>query len=118
VLDSRTRTVIWLRTSAEVGYVASVAILAVVATWNPNRKAYPAFDVTLALCMPALVALYPLVLVVVGNAWHFTGADHGGVTWPVTAAYVAVFTVAALINVGLVTLLLDLRPRRRAASHR
>ena len=31
---------------------------------------------------------------VVGNVWHVTGADHGGITWPVTAAYVVMFTAA------------------------
>ena len=104
---------IWVRSTVEVGYVATVAILAIVATAHPNHIAYPAFDLTLALSMPALLALVPLFYGVVGNAWHLTGADHGGITWPVTAAYVVMFTAAAILNLGIVSMVIGARGRRR-----
>jgi hypothetical protein len=53
--------------------------------------------------------------VVVSKAWNATGADHGGITWPVTAAYVVMFTAAAVLNVGLAGILVDARERRRRA---
>jgi hypothetical protein len=96
--------------------VATVAILAIVATSDPNHKAYPAFDFTLALCLPSLLLLLPAFYAVVGNAWNMTGADHGGITWPVTAAYVVMFTAAAILNVGLVGILIDTRERRRSGA--
>ena len=110
---------IWVRSVLEVGYVAGVAILAIVATSDPNHVAYPAFAATLALCMPCLLLLLPAFYAVVGNVWHITGADHGGITWPVTAAYVVMFTAAAILNVGLAGILISARQRRRcAARHR
>ena len=54
-----TMTRIWVRSVLEVGYVASVAILAIVATSDPNHMAYPAFDFSLALSMPSLLLLSP-----------------------------------------------------------
>jgi hypothetical protein len=105
---------IWVRTTLEVGYVASVAILAIVATSDPNHMAYPAFDFALALSMPSLLLLLPAFYAVVGNVWHIPGADHGGITWPVTAAYVVMFTAAAILNVGLVGILMNARERRRS----
>jgi Kef-type K+ transport system membrane component KefB len=111
-MTTRTRT--WVRSALEVGYVASVAILAIVATSDPNHMAYPAFDAALALCMPSLLLLLPAFYALVGNVWNVTGADHGGITWPVTAAYVVMFTAAAILNVGLVSMLVGARTRRRA----
>jgi len=105
---------IWVRSVLEVGYVASVAILAIIATNDPNHIAFPAFDIVLALCMPSLVLLAPVFYAVVGNVWHVTGADHGGITWPVTAAYAVMLTAAAVLNVGLVSMLVNARSRRRA----
>ena len=70
---------IWVRSVVEVGYVAAVAILAIVATSDPNHMAYPAFDLALALSMPSLLLLLmPAFYAVVGNVWNITGADHGG----------------------------------------
>ena len=110
---------IWVRSTLEVGYVATVAILAIIATADPNRMAYPAFQITLVLCLPSLLLLAPVFYAVVGNVWHATGADHGGITWPVTVAYVVMFTIAAILNVGLASLVIDARKRRRAgAIHR
>jgi hypothetical protein len=113
---------IWLRSTIEVGYVTTVAILAIVATAHPNHIAYPAFDLVLALAMPALLAIAPVFYVVVGNAWDLTGADHGGPTWPVTVAYVVMFSAAAVLNVGVVTLVAShlrarYRRRRNACHH-
>ncbi len=113
-----TMTRIWVRSVLEVGYVASVAILAIVATSDPNHMAYPAFDFSLALSMPSLLLLSPAFYAVVGNVWNVTGADHGGITWPVTAAYVVMFTAAAILNVGLASMLIDARTRRRRAAGR
>jgi hypothetical protein len=101
------------RTTLEVGYVATVAILAIAATSDPNRIAYPAFDFALGLSLPSLLLLAPVFYVVVSRAWNLTGADAGGITWPVTAAYVVVFTAAAVLNVGLVSMTIDAHHRRR-----
>lgn len=109
---------IWVRSVLEVGYVASVAILAIVATSHPNHKAYPAFDCALALSMPSQLLILVPFYVVVSTAWNSSGADHGGITWPVTAAYVVMFTAAAILNVGLVGILIDARQRRRAVRAR
>jgi hypothetical protein len=106
-------TRIWVRSVLEVGYVASVAIVAIVATSHPNHKAYPAFDCALALSMPSLLFVLVPFYVVVSTAWNITGADHGGITWPVTAAYVVMFTAAAILNVGLASMLIDARTRAR-----
>jgi hypothetical protein len=103
---------IWVRSTLEVAYVAAVAILAIVATADPNHIAFPAFDLVLALCMPSLLLVAPVLYVVVSRAWNLTGADHGGITWPVTAAYVVMFTAAAVLNVGLVSMLIKARKRR------
>ncbi len=111
----RTRTSIWVQSVVEVGYVATVAILALVATTDPTHIAYPAFDLTLGLSVPSLVLLSPAFYAVVGNAWHLTGADNGGITWPVTAAYVVMFTAAAVLNVVLANLAVQARRRRREA---
>ena len=68
--------------------------------------------------MPSLLLLSPAFYAVVGNVWNVTGADHGGITWPVTAAYVVMFTAAAILNVGLASMLIDARRGdRRAARH-
>ena len=106
---------IWVRSVLEVGYVASVAVLGIVATSHPNHMAYPAFDLALALSMPSLLLLMPAFYAVVGNVWNITGADHGGITWPVTAAYVVTFTAAGVLNVGLVRILVDALHRRGTA---
>lgn len=108
-------TRIWVRTVVEVGYVASVAVLAIVATTDPNHIEYPAFQLTIGLCLPSLLLLLPVFYFVVSSAWNATGADSGGITWPVTAAYVAMFTAAAVLNVGLVSIAIDARSRRRRA---
>ena len=109
-----TMTRIWVRSVLEVGYVASVAILAIVATSHPNHMAYPAFDFALAVSMPSLLLMLVPFYVVVSKAWNVTGADHGGITWPVTAAYVVMFTAAAILNVGLASMVIDGRTRRAA----
>jgi hypothetical protein len=101
------------RTTREVGYVATVAILAIVATSDPNQVARGALVATAASCLPSLLLLLPVLYVVVGTAWNLTGADAGGTTWPVTAAYVVVFTAAAVLNVGLVSMAIDAHRRRR-----
>ena len=106
---------IWVRSVVEVGYVAAVAILAIVATSDPNHKAHGVFAATIALCMPSLLLLLPAFYAVVSTAWNITGADHGGTTWPVTAAYVVMFIAAGVLNVGLVSILVDALHRRRTA---
>jgi hypothetical protein len=104
---------ICVRTTLEVGYVATVAILAIVATSDPNHVVRGALVATVASCLPSLLLLLPVLYVVAGTAWHLSGADAGGSTWPVNAAYVAVFTAAAVLNVGLVSMAIDAHHRRR-----
>jgi hypothetical protein len=104
---------IWVRSGFEVGYVATVAILAIVATADPIHKVRWAFIATILLCLPSLLPLLPVFYVVVSSAFNATGADRGGTTWPVTAAYVAVFTLAAITNALLVGALIKSREQRR-----
>ena len=65
--------------------------------------------------MPSLPPPTPRSTPSSGNVWNITGADHGGITWPVTAAYVVMFTAAAILNVGLVSIVVDALRRRRTA---
>jgi hypothetical protein len=102
---------IWARSGIEVTYVATVAILAIVATTDPIHKVRWAFIAAILLCLPSLLPLLPVFYVVVSSAFNATGADRGGTQWPVTAAYVAVFTLAAVINVVLVGAVVTSRKR-------
>ena len=48
-----------------------------------------------------LLAVLPVLYLATATAWNVTGADNGGLRWPVTATYVLVLTLAALLNVAL-----------------
>ena len=109
---------VWVRSGIEVGYVATVAILGIVATADPNHKVRWALIATVLLCLPSLLPLLPVFYVVVSTAFNATGADTGGTTWPVTVAYVAVFTLAAVGNVLLVGAVLKTRTRRVGTEQR
>ena len=115
VFHASARTDGWVRSRVEAGYVATVAILAVIATNDPNQKVLWAFIASLVLCLPSMIAVVPVFYVAVSTAFNITGADNGGSTWPVTATYVAVFVLAAVLNVLLVELVRRSRQRRRAA---
>lgn len=82
-------------------YVGGVAVLAAVATSDPNHFRHWAFVAALVLCLPALVAVLPVLYVAASTAFNVTGADSGGTRWPVTATYVVVLTAAAALNVYL-----------------
>lgn len=77
------------------------------ATTDPNHPKRGLFVIALALCHPALVPAPRVLYVAVALAWGLTNADSGGVTWPVTAAYVLAAALAATCNVWLIG-----RPRR------
>jgi len=116
VSDASPRTAIWVRSAIEVGYVATVAILAIIATADPNNKVDWAWTATLVLCLPSLITLLPVLYLAVSKAFNMTGADAGGITWPVTAAYVTVFTLMAVMNVWLVSLAIKSHERKRNAE--
>jgi hypothetical protein len=96
----------------EVAYLGGVAILATVATSDPNHPRRWALLAVLAVCLPALVALLPVLYVAVSTAFNVTHADNGGTRWPVTATYVVVLSVAAATNVILVLCVTRARQRR------
>jgi hypothetical protein len=83
-------------------YVASAMVLMGLATTDPNHPKRVLFVVALALCLPGLVPALPVLYVAVALAWSVTNADAGGVTWPVTAAYVLAAALAATCNVWLI----------------
>jgi len=92
-------------------YVAFVMVMMTLATTDPNHPKRGLFVIALALCLPALVPALPVLYVAVALAWSVTNADSGGVTWPVTAAYVLAAALAAACNVWLV------RRARRTLRH-
>jgi hypothetical protein len=104
-----------IRVVAEVLYVATVAALTAAATWDPNHFDNTLWVLALLLCLPALVAALPVLYLSAATAWNLTGADDGGVGWPVTATSVVVLCATAAVNVvGL--RLLERRRRRRQAD--
>ncbi len=68
------------------------------------------------LCLPAMLVMLPALYLLAAIAWNVTGADHGGTTWPVTATYVLVLSVTAIVNVLLLRWLSDGRRRRRVGE--
>jgi hypothetical protein len=86
----------------EVGYVSLIAGLALYATWHPHEIREHVLAATLALCLPAIVALIPAIYIVIPIVWRVTDFDDGGPGWPVTLAYTAVLTGIAVANVALV----------------
>ena len=99
-----------------MGYVAVVAILAIIATSDPNNIRPWAFIAALVLCLPSMVLVLPVFYIAVSTAFNITGADNGGTTWPVTATYVAVFTIVAVLNVWLVSIFIRSRLSKRNAE--
>jgi len=96
----------------EVGYVVTVAALAAFATSNPTDFRRWAWGAVLVLCLPALIPMLPVLYVAASTAFNVTGADNGGTHWPVTATYVVVLTLAAILNVGLFRLITKTRHRQ------
>jgi hypothetical protein len=70
------------------------------------------------LCLPSLILLLPVLYVAVSTAFNMTGADTGGITGPVTATYVVVFTLMAVLNVVVVNTALRSRRRKKHAEPR
>lgn len=85
-----------------LAYVAAVMVLMAFATTDPNHPKQGLFVIALALCLPALLPALPALFVVVAAVWRLTNADAGGVTWPVTVAYVVVSGAVAVGNVWLI----------------
>ncbi len=87
--------------TVEVAYVVAVGVITFLATRDPNHFRRGWWVASLVLCLPAMVAVLPVLYVAGAAAWNITGADHGGTAWPVTATYVAVLILAAIVNVVL-----------------
>ena len=102
------------RVLPEGAYLAVVTVLTVVATSDPNDFRPWAWTATLVLCLPAVIATAPVLYVITSSAWNLTGADNGGTAWPVTAAYVFVMVLTAVLNVIALRLASDRRRRRRS----
>jgi len=96
-------------------YVVVVGLLTAVATRDPNEFRPSLWVAALALCLPAMIVVLPALYLVAAGAWNATGADHGGIAWPVTATYVLVLCIAALANVVLLRWV-TARTRRHALA--
>src|ERR1700709_1491381 len=83
----------------EIVYVVGIAALTTVATWHPNAFRQGAWVAAIVLTLPAFLATLPILFLLAALAWNLTGADSGGVGWPVSATYVLALTVAAVLNV-------------------
>ena len=94
------------RLTIEVGYVVTVVVLAAIATSDPNEFRPPLFVAALVLCLPALIAMLPVLYVAASTAFNLTGADTGGTGWPVTATYAVVLGLTAVLNVVLLRVVL------------
>jgi hypothetical protein len=60
--------------------------------------------------------MLPVLYLTAATAWNVTGADTGGLRRPVTATYVLVLNLTALLNVALVRMATVARKRRREHS--
>jgi hypothetical protein len=99
----------------EGSYVVAVGVLAAFATLDPNDIRPSLWVAALLLCLPALIVVLPALYLLAAAAWNATGADSGGMAWPVTTTYVLVLCIAALANVVLLRWL-TARTRRRALA--
>jgi uncharacterized membrane protein YqjE len=95
------RSALSLRRIVEIGYVIAIAALTAFATSNPNEFRNGAWIAALVLSLPMLLAALPVLYLAAAVAWNLTDADNGGLRWPVTATYVLVLVLAALLNVAL-----------------
>jgi hypothetical protein len=102
------------RRVVEACYVVAIATLAAIATSDPTHLRRRVFATTLALCLPALIGLLPVLYIVVSTAFNLTGADNGGIGWPVTATYALVLGFGAAMNVVLFRIFLSPGRRRRS----
>jgi hypothetical protein len=96
----------------EVCYVLTVVAVTAGAMVDPNHPRAPLLIAALVVSLPASVGALPILYGAAALAWGLTHADSGGVTWPVTATYAAVFGLAAVANIMLLHGRLD---RRRAS---
>ena len=86
------------RLAFEVLYVAVVVVLTTIATSDRHFTKW-AWIGALLLSLPALLAMLPVFYVTAATAWNVTGAGDGGTMWPVTATYVVLLALAAVLNV-------------------
>jgi len=101
------------RTVAFAGYVMLVMGLMAVAMADPNHPRLGFFIASLAICLPTMVPALPVFYVALAAVWGLTGADNGGMTWPVTAAYVSAVGLIGMGNGSIVRL--GLRRHRQHA---
>jgi membrane protein implicated in regulation of membrane protease activity len=91
-----------MRQGTEAAYVAGVGMVTFLATQHPNHFRPNWWIAALVVCLPAMIAMLPVLYVTGAAAWNITGADNGGVAWPVTATYVGVLVLAAIVNVAVI----------------
>jgi hypothetical protein len=89
-------------------------VLMALAIVDPNHPRLGLFIASLVLCLPAMLPALPVFYVVLATVWNLTGAGDGGLTWPVTAAYIAAIGLVAVSNVSIVKLVI--RQHRQHAS--
>ncbi len=89
------------RRVCEIGYIAGIAGLTTFATSDPNHFRSGAWVAAIVLTLPAFLPMLPVLYLSAAVAWNVTGADSGGLRWPVSATYVAALTLTAFLNVVL-----------------
>ena len=92
-------------------YVAAVGVLSAVATADPDHITVWAWVAVLVLTLPALIVTLPVLYVIVPLGW--TISNHLHVAWPTTLAYVLCLSLAATLNVILVSAVRRGRRARR-----
>ena len=89
------------RRGAETSYLLIVAVLTFVATRDPNDFRPRFWMVACVVCLPALIPMLPVLYLAGSAAFNLSETGAGGHGWPVTATYVVVMTLAAMLNVAL-----------------
>jgi hypothetical protein len=87
--------------------------LMALAVADPNHPRLGFFIASLVLCLPTMLPTLPVFYVALATVWGLTGADDGGATWPVTAAYITAIGLVAVGNASMFKLVI----RRHRQQH-
>jgi hypothetical protein len=82
-------------------YVLTVVVLASIA-WGHDHSGFDPVEATaLALVLPVVVPLLPVIYVVGAIAWRVTGAPENGPMWPIALTFAIMLGGCACLNVLL-----------------
>ena len=96
-------------------YIAVPMLLVFVGEVDPNHPRPLPVVLALVMCLPAIVATFPVLYLGLALLWKITGANDGGAAWPLTIAWLAVVGATALCNVILFDRWREARAVRRTA---